>query len=195
MTLAREGMRALAGGRSRSRRSGASSTSGTVAVPSAGHRDRPRAAAQRTSAARYRGDWRGALPATSWQAKDDGRPDPGEIVWAWVPYEEDHRQGKDRPVLLVGEDGDWLLGLQVTSQDHDLDAEQEARAGRRWIDIGAGAWDREGRRSEVRVNRIVRLDPAAVRREGAVLDERVFAAVVEAVRAVAAGRNYDDDPV
>ena len=112
-----------------------------------------------------------------------------------MPYEEDHRQGKDRPVLLVGEDGDWLLGLQVTSQDHDLDAEQEARAGRRWIDIGAGAWDREGRRSEVRVNRIVRLDPAAVRREGAVLDERVFAAVVEAVRAVAAGRNYDNDPV
>ncbi|MFF5324147.1 type II toxin-antitoxin system PemK/MazF family toxin [Janibacter hoylei] len=143
----------------------------------------------------YPGDFTGT-PDLRWApTPDDPRPSPGEVVWAWVPYEEDHRQGKDRPVLLVGEDGDWLLGLQVTSQDHDLDAEQEARAGRRWIDIGAGAWDREGRRSEVRVNRIVRLDPAAVRREGAVLDERVFAAVVEAVRAVAAGRNYDDDPV
>lgn len=27
----------------------------------------------------------------------NGRPDPGEVVWAWVPYEEDTSQGKDRP--------------------------------------------------------------------------------------------------
>ncbi len=82
--------------------------------------------------------------------RPDGRPDPGEIVWTWVPYEEDHSQGKDRPVLLVGRDGDWLLGLQLTSKDHDRDAEQERRAGRRWVDIGSGAWDRQGRPSEVR---------------------------------------------
>ena len=98
-------------------------------------------------------------------------------------------------MLLVGRDGGWLLGLQLTSQDHDLDAEQEAAAGRRWIDIGAGAWDRGGRRSEARVNRVLRIDPGSVRRDGAVLDEQVFAAVTEAVRAVAAGRDYDDDPV
>src|SRR5690606_28866634 len=30
----------------------------------------------------------------------DGRADPGEIVWAWVPYEDDPRRGKDRPVLV-----------------------------------------------------------------------------------------------
>ena len=28
-------------------------------------------------------------------------PDPGEIVWTWVPYEEHDGRGKDRPVLLV----------------------------------------------------------------------------------------------
>ena len=42
----------------------------------------------------------------------DGDADPGEIVWTWVPFEEDHSQGKDRPVLLVGRDGDvscWPL--------------------------------------------------------------------------------------
>ena len=32
----------------------------------------------------------------------DGEPDPGEVVWAWVPYEEDPEQGKDRPVVIVG---------------------------------------------------------------------------------------------
>ena len=31
----------------------------------------------------------------------DGEPDPGEVVWAWVPYEEDPSQGKDRPVLVL----------------------------------------------------------------------------------------------
>ena len=23
----------------------------------------------------------------------DGQPDPGEVVWAWVPYEDDPTQG------------------------------------------------------------------------------------------------------
>ena len=77
------------------------------------------AAAQPTaSAASYPGDFTG--PLTPEYAPDpDGRPDPGEIVWTWVPYEEDHSRGKDRPVLLVGRDGPWLLALQLTSKDHD----------------------------------------------------------------------------
>ncbi|WP_068262642.1 type II toxin-antitoxin system PemK/MazF family toxin [Janibacter limosus] len=143
----------------------------------------------------YPGDFAGT-PELQWApTPDDPTPSPGEVVWAWVPYEEDHSQGKDRPVLLIGTDGEWLLGLQLTSSDHDLDAEQEARAGRRWIDIGSGAWDSKGRRSEARINRVLRVDPAAVRRDGAVLDEQVFTAVTDAVRAVAEGRSYDDDPV
>lgn len=119
----------------------------------------------------------------SWSPEPDGQPDPGEIVWTWVPFEEDHTQGKDRPVLLVGVDGDWLLGVALTSKDHDRDAVAEARAGRRWADIGSGAWDREGRPSEVRVNRILRVDPAQIRREGAVLDHAVFDRVAAAIRA------------
>ncbi len=112
----------------------------------------------------------------------DGRPDPGEIVWTWVPYEEDHRQGKDRPVLVIGREGEWLVALQLTSKDHDRDDEQERRAGRLWVDIGAGDWDRAGRPSEVRVNRLIRVDPSAVRREGAVLPRDRYDAVVSAVR-------------
>ncbi len=113
----------------------------------------------------------------------DGQPDPGEVVWAWVPYEEDASKGKDRPVLLLARDGDVWLALQLTSHDHDLDAAQEAREGRFWMDIGSGAWDSRGRASEVRLNRLLRIDPATVRREGAALDPELFAAVVEAARA------------
>lgn len=120
--------------------------------------------------------------------KRDGRPDPGEIVWTWVPFEDDPGRGKDRPVLVVGRDGEALLGLMLTSKDHDRDAAarvdpSSARHGRRWVDIGAGAWDRHGRPSEVRVDRVLRIDPDGVRREGATLDPARFGTVVDAVRA------------
>ena len=119
---------------------------------------------------------------TSYEPNPDGQPDPGEVVWAWVAYEDDPSQGKDRPVLLVGRDGDDLLGLQLTSKDHDRDAEDETRYGRHWMDVGSGDWDREHRDSEVRLDRLLRLPAAEVRREGAALDRQVFDAVVQAAR-------------
>ena len=112
----------------------------------------------------------------------DGEPDPGEVVWAWVPYEDDPSQGKDRPVLLIGRDAGTLLALQLTSQDHDLDAADEARFGRHWMDIGSGDWDHEHRPSEVRLDRLIRLEEHTVRREGAVLDRAMFDAVVRQAR-------------
>jgi hypothetical protein len=114
--------------------------------------------------------------------KPDSQPDPGEIVWTWVPFEEDHAVGKDRPVLVIGSDGDWLLAVMLTSKDHDRDAAQEHQAGRDWVDVGTGEWDREGRPSEVRINRIIRVDPAKIRREGSVLPEDRFDAVADTIR-------------
>lgn len=136
---------------------------------------------------RYPGDFEDALEI-HYDPHPDGQPDPGEIVWAWVPYEEDHSKGKDRPVLLIGRDasrpgGPWLLGLQLTSKDHDRDYGQERRSGRLWVDIGSGDWDHRGRPSEVRVNRILRIHPDAIRREGAVLAESVFEHVAASVLA------------
>ena len=130
----------------------------------------------------YPGDFTG-LPDLTYTPRPDGRPDPGEVVWTWVPYEEDHSRGKDRPVLLVGRDGPWLLAVPLTSKDHDRDAAQEHRAGRDWVDIGSGGWDSRGRPSEVRVNRIIRVDPAGIRREGSVLPRDTFDQVAAAVRA------------
>ncbi|MFJ4169336.1 type II toxin-antitoxin system PemK/MazF family toxin [Paenarthrobacter sp. NPDC089714] len=123
----------------------------------------------------YPGDYHGRV-TPHYAPKPDGKPDPGEIVWSWVPYEEDHTQGKDRPVLLVGRDGKWLLGLMLTSKDHDNGMQADD-----YVDIGAGPWDRQGRPSEVKVDRVIRLDPGAVRREGAVLGKAAFGDVARAL--------------
>ena len=133
-----------------------------------------------TRAGGYPGDYEGAVRA-QYAPELDGDPDPGEIVWTWVPYEEDHSQGKDRPVLLVGSDGAWLLGVMLTSKDHSRDAHDEARWGRYWLDIGSGPWDAKGRDSEVRLDRVIRVDPGAVRREGAVVGRDVFDRVVRGI--------------
>jgi PemK-like, MazF-like toxin of type II toxin-antitoxin system len=105
----------------------------------------------------------------------DGDADPGEIVWTWVAYEDDPRQGKDRPVLVVGRDGRTLLGLMLSS-NHDRDGQ------RHWYALGPGAWDREQRPSWVRLDRVLTVDDDGIRREGAVLDRVRFEAVAQELR-------------
>ncbi|WDF31899.1 type II toxin-antitoxin system PemK/MazF family toxin [Arthrobacter agilis] len=131
-----------------------------------------RVPARRASAAR-----RSVVLAYSPSA--DGRPDPGEIVWTWVPYEEDPAQGKDRPVLLIGTSGGALLGLMLTSRDRNNARDHDDR----YVDIGTGAWDRQGRPSEVKVDRLLRIEPGDIRREGAVLPRHQFERVIAAVPA------------
>ena len=125
-----------------------------------------------------------SAPDVQYRPRDDGAADPGEIVWAWVPYDEGDGRGKDRPVLVIGRRGPDLLGLMLTSQDHDRDAADEARHGRVWTDLGSGAWDSRGRPSEVRLDRLLQLAPGDVRREGAALDRARFDRVVAEARRV-----------
>ncbi|OLO68215.1 growth inhibitor PemK [Actinomyces oris] len=122
------------------------------------------------------------LPAFSYSPDPDGEADPGEVVWAWVPFEEDPSRGKDRPVLVVARHETRLVVAQMTSKDHDRDAAQEARWGRFWYDVGTGDWDRQGRPSEVRLDRLLLVEPASVRREGATMKREVFDGVVAALR-------------
>lgn len=166
-----------------STRSTTSTTDTAERQPSPGPRpDRPTTPARPERPARpsapagsgYPGDFRGRVEPV-YNPELDGDADPGEIVWTWVPYEEDHSQGKDRPVLVVGHDGDWLLGLMLSSKDHSRDRRDD---GPRWMDIGSGPWDARGRESEVRLDRVLRLDPVAVRREGAIMDRPTFDKVV-----------------
>ena len=105
----------------------------------------------------------------------DGAADPGEIVWAWVPFEEDAGRGKDRPLLVVGRAGGELLGLMLSSQ-HKHDGEPG------WVAIGSGAWDREGRESFVRLDRVLEVAEHGIRREGAVLSRDRFERVADELR-------------
>jgi hypothetical protein len=110
----------------------------------------------------------------------DGRADPGEVVWTWVPFEEDASQGKDRPVLVVARGGGNgagdLLGLMLSSQEHRRDDAH-------WLGVGAGAWDREGRESFVRLDRVLEIPEHGIRREGAVMPADRFEHVAAALRA------------
>jgi hypothetical protein len=106
----------------------------------------------------------------------DGAADPGEIVWTWVPFEEDDGRGKDRPVLVVGREGRDLVGLMLSSQSERADD-------RNWVGIGAGKWDAQGRPSYVRLDRVIEVGEHEIRREGAVLDESRFRRVADELRA------------
>jgi hypothetical protein len=108
----------------------------------------------------------------------DGDADPGEIVWAWVPYEDDPAQGKDRPVLVVGRDGSSLVGLMLSSQG-------ERNGQRHWLALGPGEWDRDSRPSWVRLDRVLEIEEDGIRREGAILDRARFDRVAAILR-----RNY-----
>lgn len=103
----------------------------------------------------------------------DGDPDPGEVAWAWVPYEDDPSQGKDRPIVIIGRHGKYLAGVPLTSKHRDDELQ---------VPVGTGLWDSEGRPSYAKVERVLDVDPNQVRREGAVLKRKQFDAVVAGVR-------------
>ena len=106
----------------------------------------------------------------------DGEPDPGEIVWTWVPYEENDGRGKDRPVVILAASGAGdYLAVQLTSKAHDAD--------RDFVALGDGAWDAEGRPSWARIDRVFRVRAAGMRREAASLDASRYSLLAEALEA------------
>ena len=102
----------------------------------------------------------------------DGDPDPGEVVWVWVAFEEDPSQGKDRPVVVIGRRRGSLVGIPLTSKQHDDEAQ---------VNVGTGDWDSKHRTSYARIWRMLDIDPKEMRREGAVLDRARFDQVIAAV--------------
>ena len=82
-----------------------------------------------------------AVVQVEYSPRIDGDPDPGEVVWTWVPYQDDPNRGKDRPVVIIGRTGDDLAGVPLTSKgkrrgDH--------------VPVGSGSWDRRGRPTRTR---------------------------------------------
>ena len=111
---------------------------------------------------------------TTYRPSKDGTPDPGEVVWTWVPFQEHDGRGKDRPVLIVatlpkGPRG-AVLAVQLTSKSRDGDPH--------FVPVGSGGWDGANRPSWVNLRRVVRVLPEGMRRESVALPRAAFDRVV-----------------
>ncbi len=76
-------------------------------------------------------------------------------------------------MVIVGRQGALLIAVPLTSKQHDNEPQ---------VAVGTGSWDREGRPSYAKLERLLVVDPTAVRREGAVLSRAHFDDVVAGVR-------------
>lgn len=104
----------------------------------------------------------------------NGAPDPGEIVWAWVPYAEGAANGKDRPLLVLGRRDDehcWAMKLTSRSRDGDRDH----------LPLGAGSWDASGRPSWLDIDQIYLVHRYGIRREAGELGRTRFRSVAQAL--------------
>lgn len=101
----------------------------------------------------------------------DGDPDPGEVIWTWVPYVENDGRGKDRPVLIIGRlDETAVVGCYLSTKHH-----------RDFISIGRGEWDPQRRESFVSPERLLRITHEGMRRESVQVDRQRFETVVAGV--------------
>lgn len=104
----------------------------------------------------------------------DGDPDAGEVIWTWVPYEENDGRGKDRPVLVIGrQSADRVYVVRLTSKSHDGD--------RDFLSIGSGPWDSQGRPSWVDIDQVYTVHIGGMRRESSSLDLKRFSVVADAL--------------
>lgn len=103
----------------------------------------------------------------------DGDPDPGEVVWTWVPYVENDGRGKDRPVLIIGRiDAHTVVGCYLSTKQH-----------RDFVPIGTGGWDPQRRESYLSPDRLLRVTHDGMRREGVQIDRARFETAVRGVLA------------
>lgn len=107
----------------------------------------------------------------SYQPSPDGDPDPGEVVWTWVPYAEHDGRGKDRPVLIIARTSDGATaGCYLSTKQH-----------RDFVSVGTGGWDSQGRTSYLAPDRILRVTAGGMRREGHVLPHDRFSVAIDAI--------------
>lgn len=107
----------------------------------------------------------------SYAPHPDGDPDPGEVVWTWVPYAENDGRGKDRPVLIIARlDDGAVAGCYLSTKQHGG-----------FVSVGSGGWDSQGRESFLAPDRVLRVTEGGMRREGHVLSRERFASAVRTV--------------
>lgn len=102
----------------------------------------------------------------------DGTPDPGEVVWTWVPYVEQDGRGKDRPVLIIARvNSTEVAGCYLSTKEH-----------RGFVHVGTGAWDSQGRPSYLNPERVLLVSDDGMRREGAIMPQAQFDRVINSLQ-------------
>lgn len=77
-----------------------------------------------------------------------------------MTFDGNPTRGKDRPVLVIRrEDERTVQALLLASR-------LRRSRGRNWLKLSRGVWDGQGRRSFVRLDRVLELDETSLRREG-----------------------------
>lgn len=101
----------------------------------------------------------------------DGEPDPGEVIWTWVPYVENDGRGKDRPVLIIArlDSESWAACYLSTKQHRDF------------VAVGTGSWDSQGRVSYLSPERVLRVTEQGMRRESTGVDRAHYDRAVQAI--------------
>lgn len=101
----------------------------------------------------------------------DGEPDPGEVIWTWVPYVENDGRGKDRPVLIIARlDSDSWAACYLSTKQH-----------RDFVSVGTGSWDSQGRESYLSPERVLRVTESGMRRESTGIDRAHYDRAVRAI--------------
>lgn len=107
----------------------------------------------------------------SYAPKLDGEPDPGEVIWTWVPYVEQDGRGKDRPVLILARlDAMSWAACYLSTKHHSG-----------FVSVGTGSWDSQGRESFLSPERVLRVTDAGMRRESTGIDRASYDRAVQAV--------------
>ena len=97
----------------------------------------------------------------------DGAADPGEVVWVPVQIEGDDVPLRERAVVVVGREKENLLGVLISNRIEHANSPE-------WLFIGSGSWNATPRPSWVRVDRVLEVPEAGIRRAGASLPRQRF---------------------
>ncbi|MEJ5919363.1 MULTISPECIES: type II toxin-antitoxin system PemK/MazF family toxin [unclassified Corynebacterium] len=105
----------------------------------------------------------------------DGQTESGEVVRVHVQIDGDHQPIHERSAVVLGRDRHALLGALIsTREEHANDP--------KWLFIGTGAWDPQGRPSWVRIDRILIIPESGIRRSGTFMPRRRFDRIASRLR-------------
>lgn len=105
----------------------------------------------------------------------DGQADPGEVVWIPLQLEGEHAELRERGVVVVGRQEQYLLGMLISTRTEHEDQPE-------WLFMGSGSWNEDPKPSWVRIDRVLLVPESGIRRAGAVMPRKRFELIAAKLR-------------